>query len=332
MNLPLLLSALTVVANKGGHAGPPLQLSGVHWFMVAVVTLLVFSTLAVLVLKKLRPEMDHTELVLRIRTWWLILFLLFGALLLSKGAAIVFFGLVSYLAFKEFITLIPTRRADHRVLFWAYLAIPLQYFWAYIEWYGMFIIFIPIYMFLALPMRMLLRGQTEGFLKAAGTLQWGLMTTVLSLSHLAYLLVLPDRGAGGPGGVGLVLYLISLTEFNDVAQYLWGKSCGRRKVVPDVSPNKTWAGLAGGVTTTTLLAWALAPLLTPISGLYSLLVGALIGVAGFFGDICISAVKRDIGIKDTGNLLPGHGGILDRVDSLTFTAPLFFHFVYYFYF
>jgi phosphatidate cytidylyltransferase len=307
-------------------------LSASHLYMLGVLALLILATAIALTLKKLNPKRNFTEPLLRIRTWWLIILLLFGALLLSKGAAIVFFGLVSYLAFKEFITLIPTRRADHRVLFWAYLAIPLQYFWAYIEWYGMFIIFIPVYMFLALPMRMLLRGQTEGFLKAAGTLQWGLMTTVLSLSHLAYLLVLPERGTGGPGGVGLVLYLISLTEFNDVSQYLWGKSCGRRKVVPAVSPNKTWAGLAGGVVTTALLAWALAPFLTPISGPRSLLVGALIGVAGFFGDICISAVKRDIGIKDTGNMLPGHGGILDRVDSLTFTAPLFFHFVYYFYF
>ncbi len=308
------------------------SLGPIHLFMLGTLALLILCTAAVLAVRKLRPDRDHTELVLRVRTWWLIILLLFGALLLSKGAAIVFFGLVSYLAFKEFITLIPTRRADHRVLFWAYLAIPLQYFWAYIEWYGMFIIFIPVYMFLMLPMRMLLRGQTEGFLKAAGTLQWGLMTTVLSLSHLAYLLVLPDRVAGAPGGVGLVLYVISLTEFNDVAQYVWGKSLGRTRVVPTVSPNKTWAGLAGGVATTTLLAWVLAPVLTPISGLLSLLVGALIGVAGFFGDICISAVKRDIGIKDTGNMLPGHGGILDRVDSLTFTAPLFFHFVYYFYF
>jgi phosphatidate cytidylyltransferase len=306
--------------------------SATHLYVLGVFALLIAATAIALALKFLRPGKDYTEPLLRIRTWWVIIILLFGALLLSRGAAIVFFGLVSYLAFKEFITLIPTRRADHRVLFWAYLAIPLQYFWAYIEWYGMFIIFIPIYMFLLLPVRMLLRGRTEGFLKAAGTLQWGLMTTVLSLSHLAYLLVLPDDGPAEPMGVGLVLYLISLTEINDVAQYLWGKSFGRTKVVPDVSPNKTWAGLAGGVATTTALAAALAPVLTPLSVLHSLLVGALIGVSGFFGDICISAVKRDIGIKDTGNLLPGHGGILDRVDSLTFTAPLFFHFVRYYYF
>jgi phosphatidate cytidylyltransferase len=301
-------------------------------YMLGVLALLILATAVGLALKLFRPDRDYTEPLLRIRTWWVIIGLVFGALLLSRGAAIVFFWLVSYLAFKEFITLIPTRRADHRVLFWAYLAIPLQYFWAYIEWYGMFIIFIPVYMFLLLPVRMVLRGRTEGFLKAAGTLQWGLMTTVFSLSHLAFLLVLPDDGPAEPMGVGLVLYLLSLTEINDVAQYLWGKSCGRRKVVPDVSPNKTRAGLAGGVATTTVLALVLAPVLTPLSAWHALLVGVLIGVSGFFGDICVSAVKRDIGIKDTGNLLPGHGGILDRVDSLTFTAPLFFHFVRYFYF
>lgn len=308
------------------------SLSNIQLYMLGTILLLVIASAAVLILKLLRPGKDHTELVQRIRTWWIIVILLFVALLTSRGTAIIFFGLISYLSFKEFITLIPTRRSDHRVLFWAYAAIPLQYFWAYIEWYGVFIIFIPVYMFLLLPIRMLLRGQTEGFLKAAGTLQWGLMTTVFSLSHLAYLLVLPADGHQAPNGIGLALYLISLTETNDIAQYLWGKSFGRAKVVPTISPNKTWAGLLGGVATTTLLAWLLAPLLTPLTTVHALLAGALIGVAGFFGDICISAVKRDIGIKDTGSMLPGHGGILDRVDSLTFTAPLFFHFVYYLYF
>lgn len=304
----------------------------IHLYMLAIVALLGVATVTVQLLRWRHPGKDHGELVARIRTWWLIVLLLFAALLISRGVAIVFFALVSYLAFKEFITLIPTRRADHRVLFWAYWTIPLQYFWAYIEWYGMFIIFIPVYMFLLLPVRMLLRGETEGFLKAAGTLQWGLLITVFSLSHLAFLLVLPGADRPEISGVGLVLYLVSLTECNDVAQYLWGKSCGRARVVPTVSPNKTWAGLLGGIATTTALAVALAPVLTPLTLWHALPVGAMIGIAGFFGDICISAVKRDIGIKDTGNLLPGHGGILDRVDSLTFTAPLFFHFVRYYYF
>ena len=301
-------------------------------FMEGLVAALVLASLAVFIKCRRQPEGDHRELVLRLRTWWIIILIFCGALLISRGAAICFFALVSYLAFKEFISLIPTRRADHRVLFWAYCAIPLQYFWAYIEWYGMFIVFIPVFLFLLLPVRMLLHGQTEGFLKAVGTLQWGLMTTVFSLSHIAYLLVLPDGLDVEPVGVGLVLFLVALTELNDIAQYVWGKKFGRRKVVPAVSPNKTWAGLLGGIGTSMVLAVILGSFLTPLRPLHALFVGLLISVAGFFGDICISAVKRDIGIKDSGTLLPGHGGILDRIDSLTFTAPLFLHFLRYFYY
>jgi len=156
------------------------------------------------------------------------------------------------------------------------------------------------------------------------------MTMVFCLSHAAFLLILrdPSRPRAMPGP-GLVLYLVTLTELNDVAQFLWGKSLGRHKVVPTVSPNKTWEGLLGGVATTTLLAWLLGPVLTPMDRAQSLLAGLIVGVGGFFGDINLSALKRDLGIKDTGTLLPGHGGILDRVDSLTYTAPLFFHYIYY---
>ncbi|EAN2945089.1 hypothetical protein AII34_21160 [Salmonella enterica] len=149
------------------------------------------------------------------------------------------------------------------------------------------------------------------------------MTTVFAFSHVAFLLVLPaDRMQTG---ALLVLFLVGLTEFNDIAQYLWGKSLGRIKVIPKVSPNKTLAGLLGGVTTTALAATVLGPLLTPLSWPMALLAGVIIGV-----DVVMSAIKRDIGVKDSGTLLPGHGGILDRLDSLIFTAPVFFHFVRYF--
>jgi phosphatidate cytidylyltransferase len=156
-----------------------------------------------------------------------------------------------------------------------------------------------------------------------------LMTTVFSLSHMAFLLVLPTAGNPVAGGAGLLLYLLFLTQFNDVAQYVWGKLLGRRRVIPRVSPNKTWEGLLGGVTTTVALAVVLAPWLTPFATVEAAVAGLIIGAAGFAGDVTISAVKRDLGVKDSGSLLPGHGGILDRIDSLTFTAPLFFHFVWY---
>lgn len=178
---------------------------------------------------------------------------------------------------------------------------------------------------------MLLRGDTQGFLRAVGTLHWGLMSTVFGLSHAAFLLTLRREGSGEEYGVGLILLLVFLTEANDIAQYCWGKWLGRAKVVPSVSPNKTWAGLLGGVATTTILAGLTGPVLSPLPHSGALVVGLLTGIVGFFGDICISAIKRDIGIKDTGKMLPGHGGILDRVDSLTFTAPIFFHFIYYSY-
>ena len=147
---------------------------------------------------------------------------------------------------------------------------------------------------------------------------------------MAFLLVLPDDGK--QTGALLVLFLVGLTEFNDIAQYLWGKSIGRIKVTPRVSPNKTLAGLVGGVATTTLMAALLGPLITPLSIPLSLLAGLIIGISGFCGDVVMSAIKRDIGVKDSGTLLPGHGGILDRLDSLIFTAPVFFHFIRYFYY
>jgi phosphatidate cytidylyltransferase len=193
-----------------------------------------------------------------------------------------------------------------------------------------FIIFIPVYCFLFIPVRMLMVGQTGGYTRAAGTIHWGLMTTVFSLSHAAFLLNLRSRSNPDLlAGPGLMLYLVILTELNDVFQYLWGKSVGRHRIVPSVSPNKTWQGFLGGVGTTTVLAWLLGPVLTPMSDWQALLAGLIISVGGFFGDINLSALKRDLGIKDTGSLLPGHGGILDRVDSLTYTAPLFFHYVYF---
>lgn len=294
-----------------------------------IVALLALATAAALVLRRRQPSPANENLWLRVRTWWQMVAVFAAALLMGGVWSLLFFALLSFLALKEYFSLIPTRRADRRVLFWAYLAIPLQFLWVSWEWYGMFLAFIPVFCFLLLPLRMLSIGDTEGYLKAAGTIQWGLMTTVFCLSHAAFLLILrlPDDPSRlvGPG---LVLFLVVLTELNDIAQYLWGRSLGRTPIAPRVSPGKTRAGFVGGVGTTVLAGGLLGPLLTPMALPASLLAGAIIGLGGFVGDLNISALKRDLGIKDSGTLLPGHGGILDRVDSLTYTAPLFFHFLY----
>ena len=158
------------------------------------------------------------------------------------------------------------------------------------------------------------------------------MMTVFTLSHMAMLLVAGDAVNPVAGGLGLLFFLVMLTQFNDVAQFTWGKLFGRHKVTPSVSPKKTWEGLLGGIATTTLVGALSGPYLTPMDWQWSALAGLVASIAGFLGDITMSAMKRDLGVKDASGLIPGHGGILDRVDSLTYAAPVFMHFFRYFFF
>jgi phosphatidate cytidylyltransferase len=296
--------------------------------MVSVFGLLVLATGTKIFLKAKNPDKDYGELRLRIRSWWWMVGSLCVVLVVSAGAAITFFAFLSFLALKEFLSIVPTRQADRRVIFWAYLAIPVQYYWVYIGWYGMFIIFIPVYLFLFMPLRMVLIGETAGFIRSAALLHWAVMLTVYCVSHIPYLLTLEPLNAEA-GSIGLVLFLLFMTQFNDVCQYIWGKMLGRHKIIPKVSPNKTWEGFLGGFVTITIISGWVAPLLTPLNMQQGFIAGMIIAGAGFVGDVVISSVKRDLHIKDSGQLIPGHGGILDRMDSLFYTAPLFFHYTYY---
>jgi phosphatidate cytidylyltransferase len=306
--------------------GPTLT-PGARVVMAGILGLLLIASVITWRLTKRGPPEKYLELAQRVRSWWVMVAVFAIAIAIDRRLSIAFFAFVSFLALKEYLSLIPTRRADRRVLFWAYLSIPLQYYWVYRGWYGIFIVFIPVWIVLVVSARMALIGETRDFLGAAGTIQWGLLLMVFGISHQAYLLVLPPEG-----GAALVLYLVLLTQLNDVAQYVWGKTLGRHKVVPTVSPNKTVEGLVGGIMTTTVLAFLLAPLLTPLTRAHSIAAGLMIGACGFLGDITIGAVKRDIGVKDAGTMLPGHGGVLDRINSLTYTAPVFFHFVRFYYY
>ncbi|MCE7982573.1 MAG: phosphatidate cytidylyltransferase [Caldilinea sp. CFX5] len=308
-----------------------LAMAPVALFIGLLFVLLTVATAVVQWLCHRHPEQDFTELKQRVRSWWVMVALFGVVILLNRTVTLLFIAALCFLALREFLTIIPTRRADHRLLLWAYLAIPIQFFWISLDAQGMFLIFIPIYMLLFLTIYMVLEGETKGFLNAASSVFWGLMLIVFGLSHIAYLLTAGLDHETAAGGVGLVLYLVFLTQFNDVSQYIFGKLLGRRPILPKVSPRKTWEGFLGGVLTTTVLAWLLAPWLTALLPWQALLIGLLLGVGGFAGDVTISAIKRDLALKDTGALIPGHGGILDRIDSLTYTAPLFFHVVAFFY-
>ncbi|MBK7325217.1 MAG: phosphatidate cytidylyltransferase [Propionivibrio sp.] len=142
--------------------------------------------------------------------------------------------------------------------------------------------------------------------------------TVFSLSYIARLVTLAN-------GNGLVLFLLMITQLNDVSQYISGKMFGRTPLAPTLSPNKTREGMLGGLATTAVIASFLGPLLTPLSSLIAVIYGTALALAGVAGDLTVSAIKRMAGVKDAGKLLPGHGGFFDRVDSLIYTAPLFFY-------
>lgn len=290
--------------------------------------ILTFASLLFFVIGKIKPDAKLQELKSRTKSWWVMASVFVGATILNTNISYVAIAFLSFIAFRELYSLLGFRQSDRRAIFWAFVAIPIQYYLAFIGWYGAFIIFIPVVMFLLLPLRLVLKGDTEGITKSMSVLQWTLMLTVFGLSHMAYLLSLPDIEGFNPGGRGLLLFLVFLTEINDVMQFTWGKLFGKHKVIPKISPNKTWEGLIGGLICTTGIGYLLA-FLTPLNTYQVLFVSFMVALAGFIGDIVMSSIKRDIGVKDTGSTIPGHGGVLDRIDSLAYTAPAFFHLVYY---
>ncbi len=304
----------------------------VHAGIALVIGILVIASSIVSVLRITDKDGDYKELSARIKSWWIMIAVFSIALLSSPVISIIFFAFISFLAFKEYVSIVPLRRADRRVLFWAYLTIPIQYFLIYQDRYGLFIVFIPVWVFFLLPFRLIIAGQTDGFLRSVSAISWGLMVTVFAISHAAMLMQFPATQANPAGGAGLILFLAILNQGNDVAQYVWGKVFGKNKIVPKVSPNKTWEGFLGGLITTILMALIIAGFLTPFSSLFAILAGATLAVTGFIGDVTFSAMKRDLKIKDSGSLIPGHGGILDRIDSLSLSAPIFFHMVRFFYY
>ncbi len=300
-------------------------------FAVVAFALLTLASLAVALLGWWKPQAASPELRARTSSWWLMATLLFLAIYVHETASLVFFAFLSFWALKEYVTLLDTRAADHGALVLAFLAIPVQYLWIARNDYGLFTIFIPVYIFLMLPVRLVLARETAGFVASASQIQWGLMAFVFGLSHLRYVAAFPPAAGSPADGRTLLLFLVFVVEISDVFQYVWGKALGRHKVIPSVSPNKTWEGLIGGVASAMLLSLALR-FLTPFSVAETLLVSFIVCLAGFFGGAVMSAVKRDFGVKDFGALIPGHGGMLDRLDSLCYAAPLFFHYVRYFHY
>lgn len=268
------------------------------------------------------------NLAARVKAWWVMAGLFALALACGRMGLVLLFALVSFLALREVLTLTRTRQGDHHTLFWAFfVALPLQYALVLDDWYGLFSIMIPVYGFLFFAARSALAGDATRYLERAGKVFWGVMICVYCLSHVPALLLLAVPGDAGRRWT-LAAFLVIVVQMSDVLQYCWGKALGRRKVAPRLSPSKTWEGLIGGVATATGLGLALSSML-PFAWWQTGLLAFLVCVAGFFGGLVASAIKRDAGVKDYGQLIEGHGGMMDRVDSLAFAAPVFFHVVRY---
>ncbi|MEM9145727.1 MAG: phosphatidate cytidylyltransferase [Pseudomonadota bacterium] len=267
--------------------------------------------------------------VQRVESWWVMAVLLSLAFIGGETGVVILSAVCSFAALREFITLIQTRRGDH----WAlaavfFIALPLQYYLVWIGWYALYAILIPVYAFLGLPILSALRGDTDGFLDRVAGIQWALMICVYCLSHLPALLYLEIPGFGGRE-ILLIAFLVFVVQISDVLQYAWGKLCGRHKIAPRISPGKTVEGFVGGVLSASAVGAALW-WMTPFAPLEAAAMALLVTVMGFLGGLVMSAIKRDRGVKDWGHLIPGHGGFIDRLDSVVFAAPVFFHVTRYF--
>ena len=310
------------------------------WMLVALFGTLAVGSLSRLISLRGKPvDLVHNR-VGSLKTWWVIAPVFAIAIVLGQVAVAVVFVVIGWLALSEYARLVGTRTEDRWLLRICLILVPLQYAVICLQLTLAAHLLLPIAGLILLSVSQTAVGHVDGFRHAVAIWFWALLLLVYGPSHAVMLWSLPTERSADVGPVGWFLFLIVLTEMNDISQAFFGRHWGARKIAPVVSPFKTWVGFCGGVMTTAVLAIALGPLLTTLAGnaagwslpsglglFRTAAAGLLISVAGFFGDINLSAVKRDIGVKDSGTLLPGQGGILDRIDSLTFTAPAFYFYV-----
>lgn len=258
------------------------------------------------------------------RGWLIMVPLVVGVIFLGRTATIVGVALLALFGFKEFA------RATGLYDDWwltglVYIGILMLAAAAWIPdprlglngWYGMFMA-MPVYIVGALLLVPILRNRAKGQLQQVALAIVGFVYFGWMFSHLGFL-------ANSPHAYGYILFLIFAVEINDVAAFTCGKLFGKHKLREKISPNKTIEGSIGAVCVSLIVPWLLLFSFPHIEPLHLIVIGLIVGVGGQLGDLVISYIKRDIGIKDMGAMIEGHGGILDRVDSMIFVAPIFFH-------
>ena len=305
--------------------------------LVGCVLILLGDATAMVQVLRTRPDSGLNAAILetfrlRVQAWWVLCSILAAAFFIGQIATVLLFGLMAFWALREFITLTPTRPGDHRTLFLVFFVMtPLQFVLVGMGSYGLFSIAIPVYAFLFIPALIAMSGDYKRFLERSAKIQAGLLICVYCLSYAPALLTLELPNAPPGANTRLLFFLVLMVQLSDALQYAWAQIPSRHVIVPTINPTKTWEGLLGGTASVTLIGailwWA-----TPFQGSSWWMAAAMslvISLMGFAGGLTLSAIKRDRGVRDYGTLVEGHGGVLDRIDSICFAAPVFFHFTMY---
>jgi phosphatidate cytidylyltransferase len=312
---------------------------------VVLLALAIASSIAHYLTRQSSPSINQAlvqRFVLRLWAWWLMFAILIAGFFLQRIGTVVLFGFVSFWAFREFITMTPTRRGDHRALFWSLVVFtPLQYAligfsqsgWKYrnglpIDFYEIYSIMIPVYASLFIPARIAIAGDHKRFLERSAQIQAGLLVCVYCLSFAPALLYLElsrsDGTAWNGSSAGLLFFFVLISQISDVLQWVWSRVGKQRIIAKDVSNSRTWEGVLGGALSTGIVAATLY-WVTPFKPWEAACMGIVVAALGFAGGMTMSAIKRDRGVHDYGTLVMGHAGVLDRIDALCFSAPIFYH-------
>lgn len=289
---------------------------------------LLVASLAGRALKRLvaqgQPHATIDNLNARVNAWWVMIAVLGVAFAFDKAGVVVLFGFASFVALREFVSQAGARRAGAQGRALAFLVVlPLQYLLVGYGWYGLYATLIPVYALLVLPLfGAAPAAATRRFDGAAG-MPLALLTCVYGLSYVPALMGLRIAGFED-ANLLLIAWLLFVVQSSDVLQYLWGKTLGRRRVAPALSPSKTVEGLVGGVASAIVLGTALHGL-TPFTPWQAAAMALVVTLLGYLGGLVLSASKRELGVKDWGTLIDGHGGMLDRLDSLVLAAPVYYH-------
>ncbi len=304
-------------------------------FVIVFGLLAVVSTVTFLLQFSERRHPRHDEAWQRslaevrrlLRTTWSMVVVFWIGWALGETAATVLFALIAFLALREFITLSPTRRGDHRSLILAFFVVlPIQFLLVGLARFDLFTVFIPVYVFFAIPVAGALADDSAQFLERNAKLQWGIMVCVYGLSHVPALLLLSFPGYEGKSAF-LVFFLVFVVQTGVLVQHLVARRLGRPAFAPNVSRSFEWRSWGIGLAAAAVIG-ALFSFITPFKFGQAAAMGLIAGVAGSMGHLVMKALKRDRGIPNWGQRgvgVTGAHGLLDRVDALCFAAPIFFH-------